>query len=100
KEHTITPWTCNESPQIVDVDRDGRLDLLYAFTPDFEDRGWMAWSAGPSDPKNLTWRLHPISKAKAPCTHRFSHGLGFGDMNNDGHSDVVCIEGWWENPGN
>lgn len=109
KEHAITPWTCNESPQIVDVNKDGRLDLLYAFTPDFEERGWMAWSACPSSKEGsgggnargrLRWHLHPISKAKAPCTHRFAHGLGFGDMNGDGHGDVICPEGWWENPGN
>lgn len=31
---------------------------------------------------------------------KFTHGLGFGDVNLDGRSDVLIKEGWWEAPAN
>ncbi len=33
-----------------------------------------------------------------PGTFRFSHGLGVGDVNGDGRLDVICTNGWWEQP--
>ena len=43
--------------------------------------------------------MHPISRAgragqPAPGTHRFSHGLGVGDINGDDRMDVICANGW------
>ena len=31
-------------------------------------------------------------------TNPFSHGLGAGDVNGDGRLDVICADGWWEQP--
>lgn len=98
--HEIAVWSCNESPQIVDLNRDGHLDLVMGYTPPTEELGWMVWCAGPSDARNLRWELHPISKAKSPGTHRFWHGLGVGDMNKDGRKDIIIRQGWWEAPEN
>jgi hypothetical protein len=33
-----------------------------------------------------------------PGTYRFSHGLGLGDVNGDRRLDVICTNGWWEQP--
>ena len=44
------------------------------------------------------WPLTAISAKGAPCTGRFVHGLGVGDMNLDGRKDVIVREGWWEAP--
>lgn len=50
------------------------------------------------DPKIPTgpWVFHPISPP-GPW-QRFTHGLGFGDINGDGRPDLIEKSGWWEQP--
>ena len=35
---------------------------------------------------------------EAPVFQRFTHGLGVGDVNNDGRLDIMEARGWWEQP--
>ena len=44
------------------------------------------------------WERIPISETNVPGTDKFSHGLGFGDINKDGRKDIVIKAGWWEAP--
>ena len=50
------------------------------------------------DPKDATrpWTFHPITPP-GPW-QRFTHGLGFGDINGDGRNDILEKDGWWEQP--
>jgi hypothetical protein len=101
QQHVLTPVTNNESPQFVDVDGDGKLDLLAPFSPDPEkwdgpDRR-MGFMTRRSDP-HAPWKIHAVSAAAAPATTRYSHGIGLGDLNGDGRKDILCKEGWWEAP--
>jgi len=92
KKHEITPVTNNESPQYVDVEGDGRRELLL---------GYEAKTMGFAYPKSFpeaVWKLSPISQPGVPGTDRFSHGIGLGDINGDGRKDVCIIQGWWEQP--
>ena len=84
----------NESPNFVDVDGDGRRDILCADTR----KKQIVWLRAPVREGALQWERFAISKENAPGTEQFSHGLGLGDVNNDGRNDVILKAGWWEAP--
>ncbi len=91
KRHVGTPITNNESPSFLDVDGDGRRDLLLGYDPGKHIGFARVGGATP-------WKLVPVSAENAPGTDRFSHGIGAGDVNGDGRTDVLVTAGWWEAP--
>lgn len=91
--HPILKNAGNESPMLVDVDGDGRPDLL-CNDPVAKE---MIWMKSPSVKGDTVWRRYIISKGNIG-TGRYTHGLGFIDMNGDGRPDVVITKGWWECP--
>jgi hypothetical protein len=91
--HPILKNAGNESPMLVDVDGDGRPDLL-CNDPVAKE---MIWMKSPSVKGDTVWRRYIISKGNIG-TGRYTHGLGFTDMNGDGRPDVVITKGWWECP--
>ena len=101
KKHTATPVTNNESPQMLDVDGDGKRELIAAFSadpkqPDGPTRQMAYMQYG--DDATKVWTIHALSEQEAPGTKKYSHGLGVGDVNGDGRRDFLCAEGWWEAP--
>lgn len=96
KEHLVheTVEVGNESPAFVDVDGDGRKDLLCA---DSKERQ-MVWLKAPTSKEETLWTKYTISEKDVVGTERFSHGLGFGDINKDGRNDLLIRQGWWEAP--
>jgi hypothetical protein len=117
KEHVIWHSACNETPLYVDLLATGKRVLVMGSQPirklvsgpdgrfqiqTTENEGQMAYFTPAKDPTAL-WELHPISLPGAPGkpgprTFRYSHGLGVGDVNGDKRLDVICTEGWWEQP--
>lgn len=94
KRHVVYDNVGNESPAFVDMDGDGRTDLLCGDTRDRQ----MIWLKSPSVKGQTQWKKYTISEMNAPATDTFSHGLGYSDLNNDGRPDVITTEGWWEGP--
>lgn len=81
----------NESPVWADLTGDGRPELLFCIN------GQLGY-AGPNPEKpDELWTFHGIS-TKEERYQRFTHGVGFGDLNGDGRNDVLESVGWWEQP--
>lgn len=80
----------NESPTFADVLGTGQPVLLCT------SLGRIGYAT--FDPKDAgrAWTWHPISPPGA--WQRFTHGLGFGDVNGDGRNDILEKDGWWEQP--
>ncbi len=94
REHAVFHSVGNESPSFYDIDGDGIKDLLCADSKNKK----MVWVSPPLSKNDTSWATHIISNDSIRGTHMYTHGLGFGDMNNDGRTDVVMREGWWEAP--
>jgi len=82
----------NESPGFIDMDGDGRLDLLCADVK----KKQIVWLQAPTKKGETQWKRHAISQENVDGTDRFSHGIGYGDINKDGLKDVVITTGWYE----
>ncbi len=90
RRHVVFLPVDNESPTFADVLKTGQPALLCT------SLGRIGYATfNPKDPIR-PWVFHAIS-APGPW-QRFTHGLGFGDINGDGRNDVIEKDGWWEQP--
>ncbi len=79
----------NESPTFVDVTGDQRPEIVCC------NGGRYGYAEIPKDPMQK-WTFVPVSEDGK--YQRFTHGLGVGDVNDDGRLDILSKEGWWEQP--
>ena len=81
----------NESPLIADIDGDGVKDLICS------SEGYYGYATHAGQDPTALWKFQRVSPNNG--YQRFTHGLGIGDVNNDGHQDLLEKDGWWQNPG-
>ena len=90
-----TPWTPHQYLKrqaaihdmvILDLDGDGRVnDLLPSGEGAIQ---WIRIAAGPSP----DFKIRTIGKKGS------GHGIGYGDLNGDGHVDIITPQGWYQAP--
>jgi hypothetical protein len=94
-------WTsaCNESPEFEDLNGDGVREIVLGSQPEAQ----MGFNVIPQPDKVTgSFGFHAVSEKGNPNengTFKYYHGLGVGDMNSDGHRDILIAHGWWQNPG-
>lgn len=90
KRHRVLEGVGNESPEFVDIDGDGRGDLVCAHD------GYFGFATFDPDHGFDAWDFHAISEPDA--ANKTAHGLGIGDVNGDGRLDLIHAHGWYEQP--
>ena len=90
RRHLAVETTDNESPAFADVTGDGRRELVHM------SGGRLGYaSPDPHDPAR-PWAWHPVTPDMGFKWN--THGLGCGDVNGDGRTDLLTCEQWWERP--
>jgi len=87
-KHIIDTPGPSETGRLVDIDGDGRLDVLPNGTQTFA--AWYEVASDASD--GVRWLRHDLP------AELIAHGIGAGDINGDGRVDVVGPNGWAEAP--
>ena len=96
KEHMILPYAGIENPVFTDIDKDGRNDIICNDTLAKQ----VIWLKSPATKNDTVWQRFVISRDSTRGTNRYTHGLGWGDINKDGNNDVIIKNGWWQTPKN
>ncbi len=86
KKTEIFPVVDNESPQFEDVNGDKVPDILCSTGGEL---GYVTIADG---------KFHRIGEKDPKKYHKYTHGLGVGDINGDGRKDFIDVWGWWEQP--
>jgi hypothetical protein len=94
KRFLIDSTAFNESPMMVDIDGNGKPDLVFSN----QKTGTMNWWSSTVKSGKVVWKANAISAPNVNEKGMFAHGLGWGDVNGDNIRDVLIIGGWWEAP--
>lgn len=88
--HKVFDVVDNESPTFTDLTGDGKPEIVCS------SKGYYGYASPDWNDPAAPWKFHPISPNNK--YHRFTHGLGVGDVNGDSRLDLLEKSGWWEQP--
>jgi len=89
-KHKVMDVLDNESPMFGDINGDGKPEIVA------NSGGYLGYLTFNWQDPRQPGTFHPISpKGK---WHKYTHGIGFGDLNGDGRADLLEQNGWWEQP--
>jgi|GEM_PF-1951343 len=82
------PRIDGETPIFTDITGDGKPEFVGL------SNNVYGYAAADWNNPNSAWTFHKISSQ--PCAN--THGMGSGDVNNDGRIDLIIKDGWHEQP--
>ena len=107
--HNIFDVADGESPQLLDINGDGKPELLIHTSDTVKDpKNNKGRHGGQFGYAEVDWanpfgkaKFHAItekSKANDTKIFKYTHGYGAGDVNGDGRVDILEANGWYEQP--
>jgi len=108
EKHAIFDVADGESPDLEDMNGDGRPELLVHSSDMNKPKEANGKGGGQLGFAEIDWK-NPLGKARfRPITpkspendgkyFRYTHGYGAGDVNGDGRMDILDRTGWFEQP--
>lgn len=90
QRHEVFPFVGNESPVLADITGDDVPELV------FNTKTHLGFARFDPEKPTAPWTFFPVSEAGS--WGQFTHGLGYGDIDGDGRTDLLTHNGWWEQP--
>jgi hypothetical protein len=90
EKHLVHEAFENESAVFGDVTGDGRPELLG------NEDGYIGYCEPDWQNPTEPWLFHRVSPSGG--RQQYYHGMGYGDVNSDGRTDIIEKAGWWEHP--